>query len=85
MFQITGRANYARYGEALRLDLIAHPEQAAEPDVAVQTACLFWSDHHLNALADADDCRAITARINGGQKGYADRLAYTSRVKAMFA
>jgi putative chitinase len=84
LFQITGRANYARYGAKLNLDLIDDPAQAADPGVAVRTACLFWDDHALNALADADDCKAVTQTINGGQNGYADRLAFTTRVKAVW-
>jgi hypothetical protein len=32
--QITGRANYQRYGAALGIDLISSPEKAAEPAVA---------------------------------------------------
>ena len=40
--QITGRDNYKRYGEALGLDLIADPAQAASPEVAFRIAGLYW-------------------------------------------
>ena len=58
---------------------------AAQPGVATETACLFWNDHNLNALADADDCTSITRKINGGLNGLADRLAFTNRIKAAWA
>ena len=85
LFQITGRANYAKYGSELGIDLIDNPEQAADPGVAVQTACLFWNDHGLNALADADDGTDITKKINGGVNGLAERLAFTARITAIWS
>lgn len=81
IFQLTGRANYARYGAKLGLDLTAHPELAEEPGAAVLTACLYWQDHGLSRLADADDAQGITRRINGGVNGLADRLARLERAK----
>ena len=71
--QITGRANYARYGELLGLDLVGQPEQAADPVVGFQIAGLFWGRNGLNALADAGQFDEITRRINGGQNGADDR------------
>lgn len=71
--QITGRANYARYGELLGLDLVGQPEQAADPVVGFQIAGLFWERNGLNALADAGQFDEITRRINGGQNGADDR------------
>jgi predicted chitinase len=74
--QITGRANYRRFGDLLGLDLIASPEQAASPDTAFRIAGLFWSKKGLNELADqatADAFREITRRINGGFNGLAER------------
>ena len=49
---------------------------------AVATACQFWEDNGLNALADADDIVRITHRINGGENGLADRKAALARIKA---
>jgi putative chitinase len=85
LFQITGRANYAKYGADLKIDLVDDPARAADPDVATETACLFWNDHDLNTLADADDGTGITRKINGGVNGLADRLAFTARIKAVWS
>ena len=74
--QITGRANYRRFGNLLGIDLVATPARAASPDVAFRIAALFWSKKGLNELADqatADAFREITRRINGGFNGLADR------------
>jgi predicted chitinase len=74
--QITGRANYKRFGDLLGLDLVADPPRAAVPEVAFRVAGLFWSKKGLNELADlatAESFREITRRINGGFNGLADR------------
>jgi predicted chitinase len=77
--QITGRANYKRFGDLLGLDLVADPPRAAVPDVAFRIAGLFWSKKGLNELADlatAESFREITRRINGGFNGLADRQRF---------
>lgn len=81
IFQLTGRDNYDRMGQRLSIDLIGSPELASDPDTAVHIACLYWSDHSLNALADADDIKAITKAINGGYNGLASRVTYLRRAK----
>ena len=82
--QLTGRANYTRAGRELDLNLVDHPELAETASVAVDTACLYWSDHHLNKLADLDDIQAITRRVNGKRMlGLKARTAYLVKAKAL--
>lgn len=81
--QLTGRANYARFGQLLGFDLEAHPEIAAMPAIGILIAAKYWSDRGLNAKADADDLRGITKRINGGYNGLADRETRLVRMKAL--
>lgn len=83
IFQLTGRANYRRFGARLGLDLEARPEVAAEPPIAVALAGLYWVDRGLNTFADADDAEAVTRKINGGLNGLPDRLARLTRAKAV--
>jgi predicted chitinase len=71
--QITGRANYQRYGALIGCDLVGQPQLAATPEIGFRTAALFWDRNGLNQLADAGNFRAITQRINGGQNGAAER------------
>jgi predicted chitinase len=74
--QITGRANYKKYGDLLGVDLVSNPDLAAQPKYAFQTAGLFWRMRGLNELADAEDFTTITKRINGGLTGLAERERY---------
>lgn len=83
--QLTGRANYQRFGKLLGVDLVAAPERAAAPDVAFRIAALYWANRGLNELADAQNFREITRRINGGFNGLADRLKYFERARAVLA
>jgi putative chitinase len=84
LIQLTGRANYAAYSKATGIDYVAKPHLvASDPFVAVDVACWFWSSKGLNKLADKDDVRAVTKRINGGFNGIDDRIDYLTRGKAV--
>jgi predicted chitinase len=83
--QLTGRANYSRFGDLLGLDLIGSPAQAAAPGVAFRIAALFWKNRGLNEFAEAGDFREVTRRINGGFNGLEDRLKYYERAKSVLA
>ncbi len=76
LIQLTGRANYAAYGAAVGRDLLMDPGAVSrDPALCVGVAAWFWTTRGLNVLADADDCEAITRRINGGLNGLSDRRA----------
>ena len=86
--QITGRANYRRFGDLLGLDLITDPPHAALPEVTFRIAGLFWSKKGLNELADqvtAEAFREITRRINGGFNGLEERERFYETAKAVLA
>jgi len=86
--QVTGRANYRRFGDLLGLDLVATPAQAASPEVAFRIAALFWSKKGLNELADrvtSEAFREITRRINGGFNGLAERQRFYETAKTVLA
>ncbi|VVM54575.1 hypothetical protein PS684_00100 [Pseudomonas fluorescens] len=85
LIQITGRANYGRCGEALGLDLIAHPELLELPQHAAMSAAWFWKQNGLNDLADRDQFNTITRRINGGLNGLADRLELWDKAREVLA
>jgi predicted chitinase len=82
--QLTGRANYCVFGDALALDLIANPALAASKEVAFRIAGLYWKKRGLNPLADRQDFRRITRLINGGFNGLADRLRFWEQAKQLF-
>lgn len=67
LIQITGRANYKKYGDSLGLDF-THDWKwrlVAEPFYAADSAAWFWETHGLNELADKDEFTKITKIING--------------------
>lgn len=83
--QLTGRANYRRFGHKIGIDLEANPEIAAIPSIGILIACVYWTDRDLNELADRDDVEKITRRVNGGLNGFDDRKARLSKMKALLA
>ena len=82
--QLTGRANYRRYGQQLGIDFENNPAIVAIPSVGLLVACKFWADNGLNELADKDDVLTITRRINGGLNGFDDRKNKLSTIKGWF-
>ena len=81
--QLTGRANYRKYGQQLGIDFENNPAIVAIPSVGLLVACKFWVVNGLNELADKDDVVSITKRINGGTNGLADRKAKLEIIKGM--
>lgn len=79
--QLTGRANYQKYGDLLGIDLINNPTVAATKEVGFRIAGEFWKLNGLNPLADQQDFKQITKRINGGYNGLDDRTKYYNRAK----
>src|SRR3954454_19107364 len=85
---LTGRANYAAAGKALRPHgdpdyFVKHPEEVAEPAWAAKVSCWWWEEHGLNAIADSGDVVAATRRINGGLNGLAVRKAFYRRARVV--
>jgi putative chitinase len=73
VLQTTGRGNHRRMGLACGIDLVGNPELATAPEHALKPALSEWTENNLNALADKNDIRTITLRINGGLTGLAER------------
>jgi putative chitinase len=81
--QLTGRANYLKFGKLLNLDLVNHPESAAKPEVAFRISAAFWHSNGLNELADKQQFERITRSINGGLTGQSERLKFYNRAKRL--
>jgi putative chitinase len=64
-FMLTGRDNYSAFGKTLGRPYVTDPDLVAKPRDGWLVAARYWSDHKLNALADRDAAREITAAING--------------------
>jgi putative chitinase len=76
LIQLTGRANYQRASNDFGIDFIKNPELVEKPYYAAMIAGWFWDKLNLNLLADKQQLKAITRKINGGLNGYADRLKH---------
>ncbi|HEV7747558.1 MAG TPA: peptidoglycan-binding protein [Pyrinomonadaceae bacterium] len=83
--QLTGRANYKRYGDLLGLDLVNDPTIAATKEVGFRIAGQYWKLNGLNELADQQQFKAITKKINGGYNGLDDRIKYYERAKKVMS
>lgn len=73
LMQVTGKNEYRRIGKLIGVDLEGNPDLALDGIVAVKAAAAIFMDYGCCALADKDDIRGITKRINGGYTGLADR------------
>lgn len=84
LIQITGRANYRRYGRIVGIDLELYPDRAAEISIACEVAAEYWRQNGCNELADRNNVLEITKRINGGLTGLESRiLLYTRFLKLL--
>ena len=84
LIQLTGRNNYADYSRFTGIDYLSDPARlATDPFACVDVACWFWKTRGIGPLAEADDARAVTKRINGGYNGLDDRLEHLARAKAL--
>lgn len=85
ILQLTGRANYRKFGQALGLDLENNPLQAAEPELSLLIACEYWKSRKINADCDRDDLIAVTRKVNGGLNGLNDRRHFLGKAKIALA
>lgn len=81
LIQITGRTNYEELSDQMFRDdrLLDEPELLEEPKNSVESACLFWWNNDLNEIADTDNIKLITRKINGGYNGLDDRIMFYNR------
>lgn len=81
--QITGKSNYAAFNASFGADVINRPDLVQEnKEIALMAAIWFWNTNDLNKLADVQDIKAMTKRINGGYIGLEDRISQFNRVMA---
>src|SRR5436309_707971 len=84
LIQITGRDSYTRFGKKLGADLIADPKLAFSQQWCLPLAAEEWTEKGCNALADADNVKGVTKKINGGTIGLAERTAWLAKTKAVW-
>ncbi|PTQ13719.1 chitinase [Sphingomonas oleivorans] len=67
--QLTFKNNYRAAGERIGVDLVAHPEKAAEPAMSLLIALDFWRRGKVNEAVDRGDYREARRITNGGSIG----------------
>jgi putative chitinase len=77
--QTTGRANYREVG------LEANPDALLDPVQSAEASARFFVSRGCVPLALAGNDAAVTKKINGGQKGLAERIALTAEVERLLA
>ncbi|OQW55440.1 MAG: hypothetical protein A4S17_06165 [Proteobacteria bacterium HN_bin10] len=86
-FQLTGKANYLKYGEIAGFDLVNDPE-LIERDLkkSLHVAAAYFKSAGLGPFADRDDSAAVSRGVNRGDPldtapahGEADRILWTNR------
>jgi predicted chitinase len=68
--QLTGRANYAAYGEKLGIDLVGNPDLAMEPRTSAKILVQYFQDRGLIEKAAAGNWEGVRRGVNGGLNGY---------------
>jgi putative chitinase len=74
--QLTGRANYTRFGPVAGANFVINPRIVAQKYYA-ETACLFWTANRLGEKCIDSSIltvKVITRRINGDYNGLDDRV-----------
>lgn len=81
--QITGRYNYARFGEIIGKPLEDHPHLAGNFETALEIAAAYWSARGVNAACDAADIERVTKLVNGGRQGLRHREREFARLEPL--
>lgn len=83
VIQLTGRSNYTAFAKAKGISVDEAAEYLKTPNGAVESAAWFWKSRGLNALADSDDIRAVTKKVNGGDLGLDHRSQLLAKAKSL--
>ncbi len=78
--QVTGRANYARFGKAIGTDLLSQPERAEEPEIAAKILVEFFLERKASLLAalESGDHDRARRMITGGSRSAREVAARAS-------
>lgn len=70
LVQLTGRANYTKYGKLIGVDLANDPEKALVPDIAVKILIAYMKTHGCDVWANRGDWQKVRKLVNGGLNGW---------------
>ena len=78
LIQLTGKDNYQAFADSVGMQLEDVPAFLETFEGCVQSACFFWENNNLNALADQGNWEHISRIVNGGTEGLEKRVAYSN-------
>lgn len=82
--QLTGKDNYTEFSKATGINCVNDPDLLLKEENAMLSALWFWNKRNLSILADKDDLKNITRRINGGYNGLEHRKELLNLYKEIF-
>jgi putative chitinase len=83
LIQLTGRHNYTKASNDLKIDFVNFPELAKAPLNSALIAGWYWDTRCLNVWSDKNNFEHVTRLINGGHNGMEDRLKYLKRIEGI--
>lgn len=83
LIQLTGKDNYTLFAKDVGMSVDEAIAYLETKEGAIESACWFWNKNNLNSLADAQDMKTLTKRINGGFNGLEDRMKYYQKALAV--
>ncbi|MCA8922242.1 MAG: peptidoglycan-binding protein [Planctomycetes bacterium] len=79
----SARQAFERMGRELGVDLAGAPQLLESPSLGFRVASGYWKRRGGNEVADGGDFRQVTLTVSGPIAGYATRLRYHTRAKAV--
>jgi putative chitinase len=83
LIQLTGHDNYTLFATDMGMTIDEAIEYLETYEGAAMSAAWFWWKNNLNVLADQEDMKTLTKRINGGTIGLEDRIHHFHAVKGI--
>ena len=66
--QLTGKANYAKYGHLIGIDLLRRPDDALSPEIAAKVCNAYYTDHGCHIWARRGHWLRVRELVNGKWK-----------------
>ncbi|MEO0972404.1 MAG: glycoside hydrolase family 19 protein [Pseudomonadota bacterium] len=85
LIQLTGKRNYQAFAEWVEDERVVEQPELVAIEYAVQSAVFYWDKNHLNKVADRNDVKAVTKKVNGGTNGLAHRAELYLKANGLLA
>lgn len=85
LIQLTGKNNYRAFAEWIGDDRILEEPDLVASEYAVHSAVFYWDKNKLNKIADQDDVKKMTKRVNGGYNGLSHRRELFNKANGLLA